>query len=385
MAKQVGGRTIPLNDPYGLSFDIYERIDLSEETPAIEQLEQVSLSPHIEVVEQEEKAVLRGHLLLNGSYQGKLNNSEQLEHHIPVEITVPLYRIRCANNIGVEIENLDVNVLSPRTLNVTGVLSLHGIENTPVEQPLEWHSEEEFTVEHIRQQPFVVEAEHSAHYNDPSEQQEYMQDLHSSDVEHTTINKDINAEPTIIYEQHVQGYSSCGEDGERTTALFEKSSLLEVPVSQAHATSAHHLDSLGEKLEHAHLSKDVTLPEQYVLNHTNLTHQPEHCVERSTKDGICSVLRNSSVLQDPLPLVQVTDVAAMQDEETAKEKTKWKGLLLKNSREEGHFRKLKLCIVQPSETLGMIADRYQTTSHELSMYNKLSNPLVEAGQILYIP
>ncbi|UNK19832.1 LysM peptidoglycan-binding domain-containing protein [Paenibacillus sp. N3/727] len=115
---------------YGLRFDIYERIILSEDLPGIDELEEVELIPHIQVISQEEQATLRGHLLLAGLYRGdtEAGESEPLEHWIPVEITVPMNRVSSLDDIAVEIENFDVDLLSTRSLNITGVLSLKGIQ-----------------------------------------------------------------------------------------------------------------------------------------------------------------------------------------------------------------------------------------------------------------
>ncbi|WP_434756449.1 hypothetical protein [Paenibacillus amylolyticus] len=136
-----------LNQPYGLRFDIYERVHLSEGVPAIEELEEIELYPRIQVIGQDDHATLRGHLLLTGTYRGESEDSEELKHFIPVEITVPLNRVRSIDDISIEIENFDVDLLSSRSLNITGVLSLRGIEGFPVEEPQVW-SADEFTVVH---------------------------------------------------------------------------------------------------------------------------------------------------------------------------------------------------------------------------------------------
>lgn len=145
---------------YGLRFDIYERINLSEDLPGIEELEEVELIPHIQVIGQEEQATLRGHLLLAGVYKGdsETGESEPLEHWIPVEITVPLNRVASLDDIAVEIENFDVDLLSTRSLNITGVLSLKGIQAAAVQGPDDraW-DKEEIMVVHAPEshEPFV--------------------------------------------------------------------------------------------------------------------------------------------------------------------------------------------------------------------------------------
>lgn len=128
---------------HGLRFDIYERIHLSEELPGIAELEEVELIPDIQVIQREDRAELYGQLLLTGLYRGENDRTERLEHAIPVEITVPLTRVSSLEDIGVEIENFDIDLLTMRTVNITGVLSLRGIGG--VENQAAWQ-QEEYTV-----------------------------------------------------------------------------------------------------------------------------------------------------------------------------------------------------------------------------------------------
>ncbi|MFS0839923.1 LysM peptidoglycan-binding domain-containing protein [Paenibacillus sp. 1P03SA] len=112
----------------GLRFDIYERVHLAEGAAGIRDLDDVELIPRIEVIPQQEQALLKGSLLLNGSYLDEQETKRSLEHSIPVEITLPLSRVQRIEDILVDIETFDVDVLNSRSLNVTGVLSLHGVE-----------------------------------------------------------------------------------------------------------------------------------------------------------------------------------------------------------------------------------------------------------------
>jgi stage VI sporulation protein D len=63
----------------------------------------------------------------------------------------------------------------------------------------------------------------------------------------------------------------------------------------------------------------------------------------------------------------------------------WKRLFLSNGRQDHSFRKVRMCIVQKEETLDVIADRYNLQSRELQMYNRLQEPYLSEGQVLYIP
>ncbi|MBD2844625.1 LysM peptidoglycan-binding domain-containing protein [Paenibacillus sp. IB182496] len=126
-----------LNQSNGLRFDVYERVHLPDDVAAIEELEEIELTPHIQATDRGQQVLLRGNLLLTGLYapQGEAGESQPLEHWIPVEITLPMSRVHRMEDITVEIDNFDVDLLSSRTLNITGVLSLGGlqVENTAVE------------------------------------------------------------------------------------------------------------------------------------------------------------------------------------------------------------------------------------------------------------
>ncbi|QJC52949.1 LysM peptidoglycan-binding domain-containing protein [Paenibacillus albicereus] len=139
----------------GLRFDVYERVHLPEEVAAIEELEEIELVPRIQVIQQGEQAILRGRLLLNGVYRtaDRSESAQTMEHQIPVEITLPMNRIESLEDISVEIDNFDVDLLSSRTLNITGVLSLSGIRvEAPADDGAQWQ-EEPYTVVHRASAP----------------------------------------------------------------------------------------------------------------------------------------------------------------------------------------------------------------------------------------
>ncbi|MFC4099972.1 LysM peptidoglycan-binding domain-containing protein [Paenibacillus xanthanilyticus] len=148
------------NQTNGLRFDVYERVHLPDDVLGIDELEEIELVPRIQVIQQGEQVLLKGHLLLSGVYRAANGraDAQTLEHWIPVEITLPLNRVNRLDDISVEIDNFDVDLLSARTLNITGVLSLLGIELEPSRQPDSWR-EEPFTVVHERSQQEDVEVE----------------------------------------------------------------------------------------------------------------------------------------------------------------------------------------------------------------------------------
>jgi stage VI sporulation protein D len=124
-----------------LRFNIAEKIRLADNAASIQALEEVELVPEVEVNIRGEHAILKGYLLLTGSYAGadvaedssvrSSNESCRMEHRIPVEITLPVSRISEEDNILIEIDNFDVDVVDPRSIMVTGSLVLSGIDTSP--------------------------------------------------------------------------------------------------------------------------------------------------------------------------------------------------------------------------------------------------------------
>lgn len=137
----------------GLRFDVYERVHLPDDVAAIDELEEIELVPRIQVIDQGEQAVLKGQLLLSGVYrsQNAIAGPLTLEHWIPVEISLPMNRVSRLDDISIEIDNFDVDLISARTLNITGVLSLRGIAVDPVEETGQLWEEEPFTATHERE------------------------------------------------------------------------------------------------------------------------------------------------------------------------------------------------------------------------------------------
>jgi len=143
-----------VHESSGLRFDVYERVHLPQEAAAIREIEEIELTPCVQAERRGEQVVLRGSLLLGGVYlpDDESRDSRQLEHWIPVEITLPLERVDRIEELAVEVDNFDYDLLDGRTLNITGVLTLRGIRAESAgsrQQTYAW-GEEPYTVVHRR-------------------------------------------------------------------------------------------------------------------------------------------------------------------------------------------------------------------------------------------
>lgn len=508
-----------LNQPYGLRFDIYERVHLSEGVPAIEELEEIELYPRIQVIGQDDHATLRGHLLLTGTYRGEETVSEELKHFIPVEITVPLSRVRSIEDISIEIENFDVDLLTNRSLNITGVLSLRGIEGFPVEEPQVWTADE-FTVVHSpdpQQGQRSTESELEEENNLNTFAQEYLlqrseeegliesgnaalagqfednsqqaadESIRGEDAEQPELLSQSFAEPTYAEQPEAEdeAYRPNAVDEAYTSFIFqgdepaqndvadtpspvssfmaetadrlasypeseplvplaeEPSSVwsepsvetlhtnagLDQPTVQEEAPNVWHFESARSvpeqdnsqvaeaqenwqevfapsELETAGEDRplQVASDEEGFAEPTTVIPEPvaetedkpelkvafgskkESSLREENGVGISSLLSSGRAVREAdTDREDEASTDAAPVEAYSSDDGQWKNLFLGTIVEQTPFRKVKLCIVQREETLDTIADRYQLSTRELQLYNRLSEQVVEEGQILYIP
>lgn len=524
-----------LNQPYGLRFDIYERVHLSEGVPAIEELEEIELYPRIQVIGQDDHATLRGHLLLTGTYRGESEDSEELKHFIPVEITVPLNRVRSIDDISIEIENFDVDLLSSRSLNITGVLSLRGIEGFPVEEPQVW-SADEFTVVHSseaeqdsrtneREQAEQFELKEQAGRYEPDDQfqqgeenelanaaelaaygspesadlsvrpqgeagyeelsQAYWNQASAEPLTPDTAaadERDVHRQPEAddgsllsqtsneTYEAPSPISSFMAETADRLASYPESEPLLPIEeetsawteptvigvpenlISSSSSSSEQArseeeqrpLEDTAPKVWHFEEARSSAHQEEQVIPNTSAHAQTEkwqdvfassEAVQPEEERPVQEPAEENALLQHepsvPEPIAEAEDkpelkvafgskkesspreeegvgissllssgraareVEEERGEETAAgavpedtsqaEDVEWKNLFLGTIVDQTPFRKVKLCIVQREDTLDAIADRYQLSTRELQLYNRLTEQVVEEGQILYIP
>jgi stage VI sporulation protein D len=366
----------------GLRFDIYERVHLSEDTAAIRELDEVELVPHIQVYTEEEQALLKGHLYLTGQYEGTDGEAKRtLEHLIPVEITLPLNRIQDVSQVSVNIDNFDVDILSPRSLNVTGVLTLHGIEMLSLPDSA-WEEEEE-TI-------FVHEA---PSYNAP-EQREAA----------------VPAEPALVYaeEEIVQEpayawapFLRKPEEGYRA-----EEPAAEQPQSPAWNAPAEEADEVAEV--YVDPTENAELPEwtQAAAENEQLNEVPAQlpALEESAEAGpqeekkeVKIAFNSKSPSSDTSYHLQSLIHTNPHDYRAAElveevlsptprtDALEWKRLFSREQEEERRVRQLKVCIVQKEETLEDIASRYGLNPKEIQLYNRLTDGEIAEGKTLLIP
>jgi stage VI sporulation protein D len=388
--------------PSGLRFDIYERVHLPEGVAGIQELDEVELIPEIQVTPVGEQALLKGHLTLNSTYgsinEGNARSTELLQYQIPVEITLPMSRVKNIENISVEIENFDVDLLSARSLNVTGVLSLNGIETMSIpDEDLEGEDE-------------VVFVHDASSSSDEGEEVDVASSSNEAAAE-------VREEASLATEQAAEETSSEQEENklEQRPAEAESNAALEAAAPVNIINPASELDSDEEEAE-INDEELVSLMDEVDDEVVDVSAKAEPAKEEPKKEPKIafgskqsqdaakggsfqwtSWFRNDSEAE-----AQAADGGANASAPTAKaasgpeaaagvatassagEATGWKSFLLSN-RNEQQFRKVRMCIVQKDDTLDSIAQRYSMKAKEIQLYNKLSGSEVTEGQVIYLP
>jgi stage VI sporulation protein D len=329
--------------PTGLRFDIYERVHLAEDQPDMGSLDSIEMVPLIQVNVEGEHAQLKGNLLLTGQYFSEQNNeSRTLEHWIPVEITLPLNRVERIEDIAVEIENFDIDLLSARLLNVTGVLTLRGFDTVPITR--DWQEESQL---------FVQQAEEERLAHKPK-----IEAPLDSDAESYVGFNTVTGDGTWIEEIVSEPESILSDEG---PAIFEnkleneRPEALPIPIEEKKELKV----GFGTK---AQLAKDQ------LKNIKNLIQN-----DSDGKSGAGKKYGDKEPVEDPSREGQHGD------------ELEWQKLFLGDRGNERSFQKVRLCIVQKEETMDGIAERYSINAREIMLFNRLSNYQIAAGQVIYIP
>ncbi|WP_161601529.1 LysM peptidoglycan-binding domain-containing protein [Paenibacillus luteus] len=426
----------------GLRFDVYERVHLPDDVAAIDELEEIELVPRIQVIDQGDHAVLRGQLLLSGIYrsQNDPENSQTLEHWIPVEITLPMNRISRLDDISIDIDNFDVDLLSARTLNITGVLSLRGISAQPVQEPEESWREEPFTVVHQREtyeeQPSEQQYGQYASFEQPyiPAVNDFAVQQHFSDEQLSELSDEAEATVTISAAGSDSGWSSSqmfsspiqrAEEEEEVDRQHEEREITLAsqqvsdegwlatssvianasPVFIAEEAAIEDSESSQQSIEQERTEPDTNdstftapfepvialkpEPEQQEIRIAVAGKQPQEGTVAPPDVGILTLLQTSRREQAAREAAEQV-VAQQRADEEAKvqasgDEIEWKNLFLGKRSEDEEFRKIRMCIVQRDETLDLIATRYSLNPREILVYNRLDDSGVSEGQLLYIP
>jgi len=373
----------------GLRFDIYERVHLPDDVAAIDELEEIELVPRMQALNQTDQLLLKGHLLLTGVYRSAERGSEsaKLEHWIPVEISLPPSRIQRAEELAVEIDNFDVDLLSTRSLNVTGVLALRGLQ-TESPQPAVWR-DDSFTVVHQAQAEPLQDADWETAY--PGIAKAIAQS--GNDADATSASQDDHTDEQAALAAAVQadfslskGAAEQAEQSEQTAEEAAKESYRR-PAESGWGDISDRSPIEGSEKEFV---SGVPLAEEF---------KPEVKIALGVKSAESAVSpgvewlsslgdkrSNAAAESNADPAAEQSgDDPAKSAQSTTGDELEWTRLFLSEEGDAEPPYKVRMCIVQREDTIEGIAARYNVQPRELQLRNRLHEPYLSEGQVLYIP
>jgi stage VI sporulation protein D len=313
----------------------------------VEELVSISLDPNITIQETDQYVTIRGTLDLTGEYkcQGVLEESNSQEtgvqkwvhsveereenfyefsHRFPVDITLPMYRVRDVSEIDVVIETFDYVLPERSCLKITAELNVSGLydEQASVVEQEEADEEDVYELAYRSQ-----EAEEEAQDTETDEVYEPFE------VE-ARKEDSFFAEPTLVESSSHQ--PAIPEISFAPYRSEQPANQVEVVEEEAHPITEEENESVGEETPVSN-PKTITSVVDYVKN--KLTNKKSMSISEF--------------------------LARKEGEEHAS---------------------LKVCIVQHGETADSLAERYDVSVQQLLKVNHLEpNQDVYEGQVLYVP
>ncbi|WP_182200434.1 stage VI sporulation protein D [Paraliobacillus salinarum] len=255
-------------------------------------------------------------------------------HQFPIEISIPSHRVSNLDEVLVGIETFDYEIPEQSKLRLNATIAIHGID-------CEERSEEQEEVSELEEVTAELDEETSE------------SDTFRFEVEEPEIKESDEESEESIELNETKEMESSNESSEDTTdnADDEKTGRWPTNKSQSFA------DFFGKK--------------------TELDESSESSDEIESIESVESI--------ESIESIEVNEVPSEESSETQRTEDETSIANFFNHEEEQSYTKLRMCIVQESDTLATIAERYKVPTIQLLQTNALENDDLSAGQILYIP
>ncbi|MCA0986239.1 stage VI sporulation protein D [Guptibacillus algicola] len=342
------------NDSH-LHFSVEEQVWLKK-GQEVEEVLSISLDPEISIEEYEDYVAVKGCLYLSGEYLQRENDGSEDEendssvyrsvhevetredgtatigHRFPVDITIPASRIRKLEDIYVTVDTFDYTLCETNCLQLNADISISGIQGDASYSAYENDSEVEYdeVMEEERSSDESVWETDVKYVNNEADEP----DMFPANVR--TPQVDMRAQPPEQHVEHVQ-HEEVQDEADNETNY----DLLTRMAGQSSEASYY--------------------------NHN------EESAQRAYGYGYEPQIEQEEVEEENV-----------EEREPIREEN---ALYLTNmlTKDEENFSKMKMCIIQPGDSLTEIAERYRVLPSHLARVNRLDEEEVREGQILYIP
>lgn len=371
-----------LNENDIFSFDLNESLYFQKGQEVAEMLS-ISLEPEISIQSFKDYVSIRGVIELQGEYLKDVSKDEQTrdlsdvhenqswrylekvadkdEHHalfshrFPVEISVPSYRVANMDDISVSIETFDYELPERHQLLLTSTIEIFGISN----------------------------------------QEAVDQTIQEKTGENAKENMKENKERSFEFELKKQGSDEHFEIvPEETTANLLEGEVREVSKIEGTPESEQtHADDDRWKYKQIQsiddfLKKDELIEkDQQEVKHEEIAHieaiapnENDHfnqegieVIEKDTKETTANVIE------------EMTEERPEEITEERPGNINYLDGLFDHEESDEKYTKMRIYIVQETDTLEIISSRYQIPKLQLLKQNRLDDDDLSAGQLLSIP
>lgn len=344
-----------------LRFSIEESVWL-EKNKKVDEILSMSLEPDISIVENKHYVSVRGALQLNGEYRPFSSDEHtddepplddhrplqdqtpirpidelsmsgdgvaRIKHRFPVDITIPLSRIDNLDDIFVTVESFDYTLPENDCLRLEADVSISGMAEEMVD-------------------------------------------------DETDQDRGVSREAGVETETEDLGVSAEQEGAETSEAVAARENPEEFAAGEKDIHEPFHYEAVKEAEEEE--------PGQ-VEKEDAVSGRDSPLVEMKTKQA--EPLNTEDTEETAAAGFSVNDERDAEDESDGEEEpvreenALYLTKMLADNEEDS--TRLRMCIIQPGESLDTIAERYELPLSQLVRVNQLDNENLEEGQVLYIP
>ncbi|WP_226656492.1 stage VI sporulation protein D [Pseudalkalibacillus hwajinpoensis] len=336
-----------------LHFSVEEQVWLKK-GQEVEEVLSISLDPEISIEEYEDYVAVKGCLYLTGEYLQRDQTSEEemnegspyrsihevhvredgtasMGHRFPVDITIPASRVRSLEDIFVTVDTFDYTLVEENCLQLKADISISGIQGDQNREEVESDSSEDYEVE---ESEYVHEEEENVWENDIK----YV-DHQEESLEQTFHLRSPQVDMRAQSNQFEVDYSETSAENEEHQAYQEP--------------TYDYLTRMAQQLEGSTEYNNQPIVEETRSSHNEYVDYEE--------EEIYEEKQQAPREENALYLTSML------------------------TKEEEQFSKMKMCIIQPGDSLTEIAERYRVLPSHLARVNRLEEEEVKEGQILYIP
>jgi FOG: LysM repeat len=418
-----------------LQFSINESVWLKDDAPA-EEILSMALEPDITVEENRNDVTIRGYLRLSGEYRpaahSELSDQFQpapfrrideiietnegtavLEHHFPIDITIPRDRVPDLENLYVTIESFDYELAGQRHIQLQADIAITGLDNAtaerkekpavkpfkkaaPVEQPKPVKAEKAAPVE----QPKPAKAEKAA----PAEQPKPVKAEKAAPAKKTE-------KPKVKAENPSPKQSAGLQAGKTQAAKKDKGTVAEkaqlsptaettqpagAPEKKAvkkaawKAFKGKRADDTGEDGADGFNGEFYEMPTDRQFDDDDeepaeFQYEAFRKPEAPEAGGTAPLIAFSERTEQPAVSAPPEPAPEQAVEGTEKEAGSQYLTKVLSGEESEQRTAVKICIVQSGDSLESISERYHVPVTSLLRKNALVSANIDAGEILYIP